>query len=477
VHERVITGLKDRFRPVLMTSAVAALGFVPMALSNSAGAEVQKPLATVVIGGLFTATILTLLVLPVIYTFFVKKQNTNPGKWVTVAVLLLMLIPQAKAQQPMMVSLEDAIKMARTKNPEMTLAQERIDQQVALKPAAFSLNTPDLVFEAPTGQDLRPGLLQIIDYPGIYAAQSKAQKSKIGIAKTEQAISANNLAYRIRSAYNQLQYLIVKTRLLQSQDSVFDDIIKVNEVRYRVGQISSLEKLNGESQYKRILFNLKVSRSELRNAKYQFNLLLGRPNDTLYIPNEELRKSEYNFVVTPVDTSYVINNPLLDYSREQENYNQHYLKVEKRRRLPGAVVGFLNQGTPETGLTPRLRLGFTLPIWQWTYQANINAAKKGVEIARTQKLLTAYQLNTEYAKAQADFVQYKDNLNYFETIGLAEADEILRNSRESFRLGSITYYQFIQNIELSYTLRQNYLETLRNYNQSLNSLIYLRGEY
>jgi cobalt-zinc-cadmium resistance protein CzcA len=74
-------------------------------------------------------------------------------------------------------------------------------------------------------------------------------------------------------------------------------------------------------------------------------------------------------------------------------------------------------------------------------------------------------------------VQYKDNLNYFETIGLAEADEILRSSRESFRLGSITYYQFIQNLDLSYTLRQNYLETLRNYNQSLNSLIYLRGEY
>lgn len=479
VHERVIRGLRDRFRPVLMTSAVAALGFLPMALSTSAGAEVQKPLATVVIGGLFTATILTLLVLPVIYTFFVKQAHSKSGKWVTVASLLLFLsLQNANAQQKLKpVSLDSAIKIAKTKNPEVTLAQERIDQQVALKPASFSLQRPDLVFEAPTGHDLRPGILQVVDYPGVFVAQGKTQRSKIELTKTEQAITTNSLVYRTRTAYNQLQYLIIKTKVLQSQDSVFDDIIKVNEIRYRVGQISALEKLNGESQYKRILYNLKIAKAELRNAKYQFNLLLGNPNDTTYIPNEDLRKSVDQIVITPVDTTYVVNNPLLDYSRFQENYSLNYLKTERRRRIPGAVVGFLNQGTPETPLEPRLRLGITLPIWQWTYQANINAAKKGVEIARTQKQLTRYQLNTEYAKAQADFVQYKDNLIYFETVGLAEANEILRASRESFRLGSINYYQFIQNLDLSYTLRQNYFETLKNYNQSIINLIYLRGDY
>jgi cobalt-zinc-cadmium resistance protein CzcA len=73
--ERVKLGLKERIRPVLMTSLVAALGFLPMALSTSVGAEVQKPLATVVIGGLITATILTLFVLPVLYVIFNRKKN------------------------------------------------------------------------------------------------------------------------------------------------------------------------------------------------------------------------------------------------------------------------------------------------------------------------------------------------------------------------------------------------------------------
>lgn len=76
--ERILTGTRIRLRPIIMTASVAAFGFLPMALSNSAGAEVQRPLATVVIGGLITATLLTLIVLPVLYAIFDNmKTKTN----------------------------------------------------------------------------------------------------------------------------------------------------------------------------------------------------------------------------------------------------------------------------------------------------------------------------------------------------------------------------------------------------------------
>lgn len=73
--QRIITGTKTRLRPVLMTAAVASLGFLPMALSTSGGAEVQKPLATVVIGGLISATLLTLIVLPILYLLLERGFN------------------------------------------------------------------------------------------------------------------------------------------------------------------------------------------------------------------------------------------------------------------------------------------------------------------------------------------------------------------------------------------------------------------
>jgi len=74
LNEIVLQGTKVRLRPVIMTALVASLGFLPMALSQSSGAEVQRPLATVVIGGLITATLLTLVVLPVLYTYFEKRK-------------------------------------------------------------------------------------------------------------------------------------------------------------------------------------------------------------------------------------------------------------------------------------------------------------------------------------------------------------------------------------------------------------------
>ena len=75
VSDIVKEGTSVRLRPVMMTALVASLGFLPMALSQTAGAEVQRPLATVVIGGLITATFLTLVVLPVLYTYFEKNKK------------------------------------------------------------------------------------------------------------------------------------------------------------------------------------------------------------------------------------------------------------------------------------------------------------------------------------------------------------------------------------------------------------------
>nr|WP_321540507.1 efflux RND transporter permease subunit [Flavobacterium piscinae] len=77
MNELILKGTSDRLRPVILT-ALPALGFLPMAISSGAGAEVQRPLATVVIGGLFTATLLTMIVLPLLFKIFYEKEFKKP---------------------------------------------------------------------------------------------------------------------------------------------------------------------------------------------------------------------------------------------------------------------------------------------------------------------------------------------------------------------------------------------------------------
>jgi cobalt-zinc-cadmium resistance protein CzcA len=94
VKNIIMEGTRIRLRPVLMTASVASLGFLPMALSHGPGAEVQRPLATVVIGGLITATFLTLVVLPVLYAWIERKKKSKKATINTgLAVIVLLLLP------------------------------------------------------------------------------------------------------------------------------------------------------------------------------------------------------------------------------------------------------------------------------------------------------------------------------------------------------------------------------------------------
>ena len=92
IRDRILTGTKERIRPIMLTATTDIFGFLPMAFSGSAGAEVQRPLATVVIGGMLTATLLTLVVLPVLYTFVESrsdKRKSLKGPNANVIIVLL----------------------------------------------------------------------------------------------------------------------------------------------------------------------------------------------------------------------------------------------------------------------------------------------------------------------------------------------------------------------------------------------------
>lgn len=185
----VLKGTKVRLRPVLMTAFVASLGFLPMALSNGAGAEVQRPLATVVIGGLLLATFLTLFVLPVLYVLFekgikIKENNKTNISTVVIIGFLLLSFQTVNAQQK--ITLDKAIEIANSNNLKVKNEQLKSAYLKLLTKTAYDI--PNTTIGTEFGQinsnffDAKIGISQSIKFPAVYKKQKQLliEESKVG---------------------------------------------------------------------------------------------------------------------------------------------------------------------------------------------------------------------------------------------------------------------------------------------------------
>src|SRR6056297_1425944 len=157
IDEIVEKGACNRLRPVLMTASTDILGFLPMAISTSAGAEVQRPLATVVIGGIVTATMLTMIMLPVLYKIF------NSGRWkpkiklnnagATLLIIGFLLSPalsfsqNAKEDTVKTLSLKESIEIAKNKNHKIRNARLRIKQANAEKQKILDFKPTEINYQ------------------------------------------------------------------------------------------------------------------------------------------------------------------------------------------------------------------------------------------------------------------------------------------------------------------------------------------
>ena len=285
LEEIVLKGTNVRLRPVIMTALVASLGFLPMALSSSSGAEVQKPLATVVIGGLISATLLTLLVLPVLYILFErKKMNTVLKPVATIIGLFILSAPVfAQTENPVlkgdrMYSLDDAIQTALQNNPGLRAAQYQVDLQSVLKRASFDINKTNISVEY--GQinsentDSRIEISQTFAFPTVYFRQADAADARIESSKLRLAITQNELANQVKRAFYQLSYAQENRELLKSQDSIVTEFVRASGIRFKTGETNFLEKATAESQQMELRAAIIQNEADIRIFLRQLQTLL-----------------------------------------------------------------------------------------------------------------------------------------------------------------------------------------------------------
>jgi cobalt-zinc-cadmium resistance protein CzcA len=231
--KRIVTqGTKIRLRPVLMTAFVASLGFLPMALSHGEGAEVQRPLATVVIGGLLIATFLTLFVLPILYIMFEKGISAEQKKTIAaITILFVMLLSFQNTNAQSHITLKAATDTALKNNLSVKNEKLRAEYQQKLIKAA-KIIPPTNVF-GEFGQinsfyvDTKFGLAQTTSFPKVYASQksllTEEWKSSVLNVGMKEAI----LKKQVAQVYYSLLYLQEKKTLLQKNDSLFAEFLRM----------------------------------------------------------------------------------------------------------------------------------------------------------------------------------------------------------------------------------------------------------
>lgn len=490
ITERVKKGLHVRLRPVIITAAVASLGFLPMALSTSAGAEVQKPLATVVIGGLITATLLTLVVLPVFYIVFsTRKFRFSLKRTATVCLMVMLSVSVSiNAQQPKRVNLKQALEMALDSNLSVRSSEYSMDIEKTLKGASWDI--PKTAIEGQYGQfnsyskDNSFTVSQSFSFPTVYANQHKLAGARVKSGEWELKSTRLEIATQVKQVYQQLTYLHAKHKLFLWQDSLYSGFLRAAELRLKTGETNRLEMISARSQSMEVRNQLDQLSADILIYNRKLALLMNSPTPVAAADTVLIRS---NFLLSGGNAE-VSANPTLGLVQQQSEISKIETSLERSRMLPDLSVGYFSQtmqGGQEINGVPRtfgkgdrfsgIQAGISIPLWFAPYTAKIKAAKQKSQQAQINAESYLKSLEGNYQALASEYAKYARSLDYYEKQAVPEADLIIDQATKSYRAGAIDYLDYIQSLGRALTIKLNYLDALNNYNQTVISIDYVAG--
>jgi cobalt-zinc-cadmium resistance protein CzcA len=477
--ERIIRGTRERLRPVLLTASAAALGFLPMAVSTNAGAEVQRPLATVVIGGLVSATFLTLVVLPVLYSIFDSNPSRfhrkRKGKSATPVILILILISSATwAQQPRVVTLQEAIDLAVKNNAGLKSSSLSVEQSKTLVRTAWDVNKPMVYYSKdeanlpPVGDPLQVwGVQQTLSFPTVYGKHKRALEGAYRMQETQFELDNRMLVQEVSKAYNTIVYWQNMQRYFLTLDSIYTEFSRAAERRYAVGETNYLEKLTADTkkQEARVQFN----QAQLSIESSYTNLVRWMQTE------EEISVAEttlYRMDWIPISLN---DHPGVVYYEQMKQFSSFNNQLEKNRLLPDIHVTYFQARNiaEDNKLYPGIQIGLGIPLWFGAQRANIKASE--IQIDRVNQLATDYRsaLDAHYLSLQRNLQKYQQALEFYDTSGKLLADETITTALKSFQGGEINFLQYVQALDQAMQIRLNYLTNLFYYNNTVIELNYL----
>jgi len=484
INDIIKKGSIRRIRPILLTASTDILGFLPMAISTSAGAEVQRPLATVVIGGMLTSTLLTLIVLPILYKFVesgVKKINLPKPAMGVFSILFIIaglgISGNANAQDSSL-TLPQAIVRAVENYPALKAASLEVEKQKALKATAYEFGTTSVytskeeVGNGVPGIQNKFGILQSdIDVLGIPA------KSGLANSRTRQAVSGQNLTeYSVTRDVSIAWYNAVHAKqqwqLFKELDTLYSDFQKAAELRYKTQASSKIEYLSASVKYKELQVNLKKAESNYLASLQILNQYM-QYTDAKDVNILDLGQYVFDIVSTNDSLS---ESPLLGYYSSGIDVAESAWKAEKANLLPKLALGYKWQSVDGISGFYGWEAGISMPLAFFSQSGKTKASQFDYQIANQQYEQKELEIIAGYNQQISRYLTLRQVIDYYNNEALPLADEQIQASNLAYRLGSIDYVQFIQNTEAAIRTKQDFLMQQAEYFELSAQLKYLTGK-
>jgi|LSQX01.2.fsa_nt_gb cobalt-zinc-cadmium resistance protein CzcA len=479
----VMMGTKTRLRPVLMTASVASLGFLPMALSTGEGAEVQRPLATVVIGGLLIATFLTLFVLPILYMLTHRKIAVNKKLVAMFVVFSVFSFQEINAQTP--ITLQQAIDTALANNLSVKNERLRNEYHQKLIKSGTAIPVTDVFGEY--GQingiynDTRFGISQTISFPTVYKRQKEllTEEWKSSLLNTD--VREAQLKKQVSQVFYTLVYLHHKRELLQKTDTLFAEFLNKATLRFKAGESNVLEKTTAENQRGQMALQLLQLEKDWEIVQLQFQLLLNTEKD--FVPMED---ADLGIPFLENDSSLLTSHPEIQFLKQQQQIANAVTKSEQSKLLPDLSFGYNLMGMRGMGpddkfynSTPQfhsIQIGLGIPVFTGSQKAKINAAKINENIAANEYEWKLKNFENAYHSAFIEYQKFEEMVRYFESTALKNAATITETAEKQFLNGDINYLEWVLLINQAIGIQSDYIEAVKNLNNALAELNFYNNQ-
>ena len=458
-------GCPHLLRPVFLTGLVASLGFVPMAIAKSAGAEVQRPLATVVIGGLIVSTILTLIIIPVFYRLVNSSAAWKRQRWLKRLLpflLFLGILFPTHAQQT--VSLEEAVTIALENHPRLKTAMASIERSRASRGESWEVSptTFNYSWGQINGETRNDNQMEITQSLGSLLTpfyKNALVNRQVATGEYYRDLVKKEITAEVKRAWAYYQYAFHLCALYKEQIEWAGRLRKASQLRYEQGDITLLERNMSSTLVADLQTRLSQAEEELQLATRRFSW-------TCY-SDSPLLPMDTTLVLFPARVAEIAPSDIhLNYFRSVADEKKAMLRIERSRFFPELSVGYVRQKiAPLSGLDSWM-VGISFPVLFFPQHSRIRQAKIDSYIARTEAESNIRQLNNKVEELSVALRKEGEHIRYYTTGALPEADALLKSATVQFKESETDITQFVQSLNAAREIRRGYIEAVYAYNIS-----------